>query len=81
MTYEKLMSNEEFEGLLDHELNRGGARTGYSVKNDPSVVIKKVHQPFTGPNYIEWLVCVPSKTADGVPYLANVSRSVTLPTI
>ena len=42
--------------IVEPQIARGGAREAFAVKNNPSVVIKKVHLPFVGPNVIEWII-------------------------
>jgi hypothetical protein len=54
--YEPLMPEEQFEKLLEREIRRGGARTGYSVIGDSDVIVKMIHGPFVGPNMMEWFV-------------------------
>jgi len=57
-TYPRLMKDAEFEQLISPEcIGSGGARCVYGVQNDHSHVIKKVHFPFPGANFVEWFVC------------------------
>jgi hypothetical protein len=52
-----LMDDETCRGLImEPQIGRGGARVTFGVKDDPSVVIKKVHLPFVGANVIEWII-------------------------
>jgi hypothetical protein len=44
------------ELIVEPPLGRGGARVAFPVKDNPSVVIKKVHLRFVGANVIEWIV-------------------------
>ncbi len=49
------MSDADCTGIiLQPQLGRGTARIVYAVVGDPDAVIKKVHLPFVGPNFVEW---------------------------
>jgi hypothetical protein len=51
------INDEICQGLIvEPQIGRGVARVAFAVKNNPSVVIKKVHQSFVGPNVIEWII-------------------------
>ena len=56
--YDRTMPDEEYDKLaVDGKfIKKGGARTVFEIANDPSAVLKKVHQCPTGPNWVEWIV-------------------------
>jgi hypothetical protein len=50
------MIDVECSQLIVDCIGEGGARRVYTVRNNPTVVIKQVHLPCTAPNFLEWFV-------------------------